>query len=152
MKKQLTLLIALPLFTLSASAQKNYSRAHNRMLDEAKSLYEGGQWLDAAKVYKKLLNVDTTFADVYYEIGMCETNIPGMRERSAAHFEQAARHGNLEAKFQVALARHQQQRFDEELRLLAEYRRGKDRVTPDSEVDRHMMIANTAKELTTFPV
>src|SRR6185295_18663627 len=128
MKKQLTLLVALPLMILSASAQNNYTRAHNRMLDEAKGLYEGAQWVDAAKIYKKLLPVDTSFADVYYEIGICETKIPGMRERSVGHFEQAARHGSIEAKLQVALARHRQQRFDEELRLLAEYRRGKERM------------------------
>jgi hypothetical protein len=151
MKKQLFLLFALPLMTHSAMAQKNYGRAHNRMLDEAKGLYEAGQWVDAAKVYKKLLNVDTTFADVYYEMGVCETKIPGMRERSVGHFEHAARHGSQEAKFQVALARHRQHRFDDELRLLAEYRRGKDRMVADAEVDRHMAIANTAKELTTFP-
>ncbi len=137
--------------TASAFAQQGYTRIHNKMLEDAKSLYAGSQWLEAQKVYKKLLSVDTAFADVYYEIGVCETHLPGQRERAVTHFEQAARHGSLEAQYQLALTRHKEERFDEEIGLLTAYKQGTVREIDNTEIDRRISIANTAKELKSFP-
>ena len=149
--KTILSLLGAVLITASAIAQQGYTRVQNKILDDAKSLYVGSQWLEAQKVYKKLLFVDTTYADVYYEIGVCETHLPGQRERAVAHFEQAARHGSLEAQYQLALTRHKDERFDEEIQLLTAYKQGTDREIDNTEVDRRIAIANTAKELATFP-
>ncbi|MFT3884159.1 MAG: hypothetical protein QM724_01640 [Flavobacteriales bacterium] len=136
----------------AAQAQTGYTRTHNRMFDEAHGLYEAEQWVEASKIYKRLLPVDTAFADVYYEMGMCEINIPGQRDKAGPHFEQAVRHGSNEARYQLALQRHRQQRFDEEVALLKEYRTGKDRTADDREVDRRIAMANSARTLTAAPV
>lgn len=136
----------------AAEAQIGYSRTHSRMLDEAHGLYEAEQWVDAAKIYKRLLPVDTTFADVYYELGMCEAHIPGQRDKAVGRFEVAARHGSNEARYQLALLRHRQQRFDEEVALLNEYKKGKERTADDKEVERRIAMANSARALTAAPV
>ncbi len=134
-----------------AQAQKNYARAHERMLDEARGAYEAHQWSDAAKIYRKLVDVDTAFADVAYELAVCLNNMPGQRERSVAYYERAARHGHIEAMFALALFRHRQQRFDEEVRLLNAYKQHDGRMEENVEVDRRIAMANTARELTRNP-
>ena len=40
-------------------AQSGYNRVHSKMLDEAKGLFLNEQWVDAAKVYKRLLDVES---------------------------------------------------------------------------------------------
>lgn len=142
------LLSAALLAALSTSAQRNYARPHERMLDEAKGLYEAGQWSEAAKIYKRLLDVDSTFAEVPFELGICLKNMPGQRERAIGLFEQAARHGHIEALFEVALMRHRQQRFDAEIQLLTTYKQQEGRAVENAEVDRRIAMANTARELT----
>ncbi len=137
--------------TLGASAQTGYSRAHSKMLDEARSLYEAQQWTDAAKIYRRLEDVDTTFGEVAYELAMCFNRIPGQRELAVPRFEQAARNGSLEAKFEVALMRHRQQRFDEAIDQLTAYKQENGRAVNDIEVDRRISMSRTAKELTAFP-
>ncbi len=138
-------------FAWTANAQKGYSRTHSKMLDEAKSLFEAHQWSDAARIYRKLVDVDTTFGEVPYELGICFNHMPGQRELAAAQFERASRNGSIEAKDEVAMMRHLQQRFDEEIVLLNAYKQETSRAVADAEVDRRMGIARTAKELTAFP-
>ena len=60
----------------TVEAQRGYNRAQYNMLDEARVLMEAGQWTDAYRIYKRLVNVDTTFAETFYGIGMCEVNMP----------------------------------------------------------------------------
>ena len=146
-------LSAICLFSLAltTSAQKGYTRTHSKMLDEAKSLYEARQWSDAAKIYRKLADVDTTFGEVAYDLGMCFNKMPGQRDLAAGQFERAARNGSIEAKFEVAMMCHRKQRFDEEIVLLAAYKQETGRALADAEVDRRIGMANIAKELTAFP-
>ena len=136
---------------LTTSAQKGYTRTHSKMLDEAKSLYEARQWSDAAKIYRKLVDVDTTFGEVAYELGMCFNHMPAQRELAAGQFERAARNGSIEAKYEVAMMRHRGQRFDEEISLLNAYKQETGRAVDDAEVSRRIGMANMAKELTAFP-
>jgi hypothetical protein len=133
-------------------AQHGYGRMQYRMLDEARSLVDAGQWEDAYRIYKRLLPLDTAFAEVPYGIGLCETNMPELRDRAAGHFEAAVRNGSLEGKYQLALEYHRQQRFDEEVAQLEEYRKRGGRDMTNEEVDRRLAIARTAKELTAAPV
>ncbi len=135
----------------TACAQQNYTRTHNKMLDDAKGLYEAHQWSDASKIYRKLVDVDTTFAEVPYELGVCLNNMPGYRDKAIGFFERAARDGSIEAKYEVAMMRHRQQRFSEEIQLLTTYKQEAGRAVENAEVDRRIAIANTAKELTSFP-
>lgn len=155
MKKPLQLLAVLFLSHAlcgPAAAQRGYNRTQYAMLDEARTLMESGQWSDAYRIYKRLVDVDTTFSEPYYGIGMCEANMPGKHDIAASHFETASKQGNMEALYQLALCRHRQQRFDEEVGLLGKYKARSGRVVPDSEVDRQITMANTARSLTEKPV
>lgn len=135
----------------TAEAQRGYSRAQYNMLDEARTLMEAGQWADAYRIYKRLVNVDTTFAETYYGIGMCELNMPDKRDRAAERFEVAARYGSVEGVYQLARARHRQQRFAEAITLFEQYRHETGREVRNEEVDRLIEIAHNARSLTADP-
>ncbi len=136
----------------NAQAQRGYSRAQYNMLDQARTLLEAGQWNDAYRIYKRLESVDTTFAETQYGLGLCEVNMPEKRVLAAPHFETAARHGNVEALYQLALTRHRQQRFNEEITLLEQYRMQSRRQVGTPDVERQIATANTARSLTQDPV
>ena len=153
MRNVSTLIILLCLVTGGAvQAQRGYTRAQYNMLDEARTLMEAGQWSDAYRIYKRLAGVDTSFAEPWYGLGMCEVNMPDKRQLAAGRFEIAARHGSVEGLFQLALARHRQERFDEEIALLEQYRSKAGREMANAEVERVAAIARQAKALTSDPV
>ena len=149
--KHLTTLLLIALATAS-SAQQNYSRAHNRMLDEAKVYLANGQYVDATKIYRKLIPVDTTFAEVYFEMGYCLSRVPGMRDRAYAYLERGVALGHTEAHYELATVRHRQQRFDEAIELLVNYKTIFHRGVPDAEIDRMIAMSNTAKQLVQAPL
>ena len=140
------------LVSFEASAQANFKRPHNQLLDQAKIHLANEDYADAAKIYKRLLPVDTSFVEVYYEYGVCLANLPGQKDNAVPHLERAARGGHTEAHYELALARHRQQRFDEEMDLLIRYKQLKFRAVKDLEVERRMAMAVTAKELVRKPV
>lgn len=140
------------LAALPASAQRNYKRAHNTMLDDAKFLLAEGQYLEASKVYRRLLPVDTSFIEVYYELALCELKLPGHEAQAVSHLRKCVAAGHTEATYQLALAEHRRSRFDEELALLTRYRTMTDRLVDDAEVDRRAAMARTAKEMVAQPV
>ncbi len=133
------------------NAQHGYGSSQYNMLDEARSLMEAGQWSDAYRIYKRLVDVDTTFAEPYYGIGMCEANMPDKHDRAAAHFEAAVKLGSVEGIYQLALTRHRQQRFADEVELLQQYKTKGGREVPDGEVDRQAAMAQTARTLSANP-
>lgn len=141
---------------LSASsalqAQKNYKRLHNQMLDQAKVLYANEDHADAARIYKRLLPVDTSFAEVYHEYGLCLLNIPGSRDEATPYFEQAVRHDHTEAYLELGSARHRQHRFDEAEELFERYKNLHFRALNDQEVDERIAMVSTARELVSAPV
>ncbi|MCB0764269.1 MAG: hypothetical protein R2815_13645 [Flavobacteriales bacterium] len=136
----------------SLVAQNNYKRVHNQMLDQAKSYLANEEYAEASKVYKRLLPVDTAFAEVYYEMGECMVNMPNLKDKAVPYFEQAARHGHIEAFYALGLARHRQQRFDAAIDLMEQYKGMNGRRVKDVEVDRHIAMCRTAKELVKTPV
>ncbi len=137
---------------LTAMGQANYTRVHNRMLDEAKVLLAAEDVVEAAKIYRRLELVDTSFAEVAHELGLCYARIPGLRQKAAPLFERALRHGHPEAAYHLGLARHRQERFDEAIDLLGRYKAVKHRMLGDAEVDRAIAICRNAKALVRQPV
>jgi hypothetical protein len=122
------------------------------MLDDAKVLLAEEQFLEAAKIYRRLLPVDTGFVEVRYELAQCEMNIPGNRDKAIMHLEKCAAAGHVEALYDLALMRHRTGRFDEELDLLNRYRAAFNRVHADTEIDRQAATAHVAKEMVKNPV
>lgn len=147
-----TILLPFLLGGTSALAQRGYSGSQYGMLDEAQALVDAKQWADAYLIYSQLVHVDTSFAETWYGIGLCEANMPDKRELAAGHFEKAARHGSIEANFQLALVRHRQQRFDEEIALLEKYKTFSGRDLPNAEVARQIDIATNARNAIAAPV
>ena len=88
------LIVALALCS-SVQAQRGYTHSQYEMLNEARSLLDAGQWSDAYRIYRSLVKIDTTFAETYYGMGMCELNMPDKRSSSASRFEAAARNGSI---------------------------------------------------------
>jgi hypothetical protein len=132
---------------LPGFAQKNYKRQHYQMLDQARQFHGGEEYEQAARFYKKLLPVDTTFAIVAHEYAVCLTNIPGMKDHAAPWFERAVRHNHTEAYFELGLSRHRQMRFAESIELMERYKKLNHRVHKDAEVDRYIAISRNAQEL-----
>lgn len=144
--------LTLVVLTTALAAQVDYKRPHNQMLDQAKAMLAAEEYADAAKIYKRLLPVDTAFVEVYYEYGLCLTNLPGQKDKAVPYLERAMRGGHTEAHIELAIARHRQQRFDEAADLLYKYKALNYRVVRDEEVDRLIAMAVTAKELVRTPV
>ncbi len=138
--------------SLSAGAQEHYKRVHNRMLDDAKVLLAEGQYLEAGKIYRKLLPVDTSFIEVYYELAQCELKLPGQWDRATVHLEKCAAAGHVDATYELALARHRQGRFDEAVQLLQRYKGMMERSVDDKEVDRRIGMAIAASSMVREPV
>ena len=151
MQRTVLSIMALTL-ALVVAAQSGYKRTQNRMLDEAKVLLAMGEYEKAAQLYKRLAPMDTTFAEVYHELGLCQLNLPGQKERSVTAFEHAVRHGHVEARYHLACARHRQQRFDAAVDLFRWYKEGHQRLVNDRDVDHAMDMALTAKMRIKDPV
>lgn len=146
------LTLCLTLAATGAMAQKNYKRVHDQMLDQAKLLLFNEEYAEAAKIYKRLVPVDSAFAEVYYEMGYCLRQIPERRSEAGPYLEQAVRHGHTDALYELALDRHEHMRFDEATALLWRYKEHSMRGVRDEEVHRRIDMAMTAKELVGAPV
>ncbi len=145
-------IVASLLFLQAAHAQQNYKRAHNTMLDDAKILLAEGRYLEASRIYKRLLPVDTNFIEVYYEMAQCEMHLPGQRDQATRHLEKCAAAGHVEATFELADLRHHAARSDEAIALFNRYKTLYGRAMPDAEVDRRIAMARTAKDMMQDPV
>ncbi len=152
MNRTLPIFLILAAAGADAFAQQHYNRTHNRLLDEANAQMAHGEYLSATKIYKKLIPVDTTYAENYYSMGYCLSRVPGQRDRALAYLEKAVTLGHTEAHLELALARHRQQRFEEAIELLVKYKTIFYRAEPDAVVDRHIAMARSAKELVQHPV
>jgi len=151
MKNTLFALLSL-LFTVSVVAQNGYSREDNKKLDNAKQLLDRADHLAAAALYKQLLPIDTSFAEVYYELGLCESHIPSMRENARARFAQAVRHGHVEAHYELAKVLHRQEKLNEAFETYTTYKGLDGRMHDDEEVDHELGKIFVAKDMIQNPV
>ncbi len=147
-----SLTIVLCLATVTAHAQTGYKRMHNRMLDEAKVLLSNGEYQEAAKIYQLLLPVDPEFTEVRYELGLCLAGTSGQRGRAIPLFERCVAEGHTEAHYQLALALHREERFDEAVTLLQQYKDLHYRLVDDPEVERRITMCRTARLLERDPM
>lgn len=146
-----TLLVLLAVSSV-VQAQQNYKRLHNQMLDQAKVLFANEDYEDAARIYKRLLPVDTTFGEVYHEYAVCLLNLPGSRGMAIPFLEQAVRHDHTEAYLELGSARHRQHRFEEAEQLFQRYKKLHFRAVKDEEVDRRIAMVRHAREFVATPV
>src|SRR6188768_1731465 len=95
---------------ISVFAQQGYKKIHNQMLDQAKVLLANEDYEEASKIYKRLLPVDPLFVEVFHEMGVCIVNMPGQKEKAITYFERGVEGHYTESYYELALARHRQQR------------------------------------------
>lgn len=151
-KRPITAWLLCMLLTFGAAAQPGFKRADLRIYDDAMILFEEGAWKEAYQGFKRVIKVDTTYADLHYALGVCALNLPGHRSEAAAHFEAAIRHGNTESLYELAMIRHQEARFDEAINLLDTYRRTPRPRIDREEVDRRIGMAHNARRAMEHPV
>lgn len=135
-----------------AFAQKGYKKVHYQMLDQAKTMMANEDYEEAVKFYKRLVVVDPSFAEVQHDMGYCLVNMPGQKDRAVAYFEKGVEGMYTESFYELGIARHRQQRFDEAVALFDRYRQASGRMVKDQEVERRRAMALNAKELTSIPV
>jgi len=140
------------LISIPAIGQQGYKKIHNQMLDQAKVMLANEDYEDAAKIYKKLLPVDPLFVEVFHDMGVCMANIPGKKDHAVTYFEKGVEGRYTESFYELGLARHRQQRFDDAVALFEQYKLANGRVVPDAEVDRRKAMSLSAKALTMVPV
>ena len=149
---RLTLPLCAFIAALATNGQTVHSNAFARMLDDASGLQSAERWEDAVKVYRRLEIMDSASIEVAYGMGVCLGHIPGEREAAAERFARAVRLGSVEAKYQLALTRNRQQRFDEAVALFDAYRKELKRDVPDEEIGRQARMTTTARQLLAHPV
>lgn len=135
-----------------AFAQQGYKKVHYQMLDQAKVMLANEDYEEAAKIYKRLIVVDPGFAEVQHDMGVCFVNMPGQKDRAVPYFEKGAEFNYNESFYELGLARHRQQRFDEAIALFDQYRQTNGRMITDAEVERRKAMALSAKALTATPI
>lgn len=135
-----------------ALAQHGYRRLHYQMLDQAKTFLAGAEYVEASKLYLRLLPVDPLFMEVQHDLGVCLAHIPGQRDGAVGYFERGVEGGYTESFYELALARHRQQRFEDALHLFDQYKLRYGRMIPDLEVDRRRAMSLSAMALTKAPV
>lgn len=135
-----------------AHAQKGFKAMHHRMHDQAKILLAAEDHEEAAKIYKRIVAIDTNFAQVTHEYGVCLANIPELRENAVPLFERAVRQNFTESYLELGLARHRQHRFAEAINLMERYKKLNFRMVKDHEVDRYITMAKSGQELVKHPV
>ncbi len=151
MQRYYTIALLLMIGT-GAMAQQGYKKVHYQMLDQAKVLLANEDYEEAAKVYKRLLPVDPLFVEVQHDMGVCLVNLPGQKDRAVQYFERGVEGNYIESFYELALARHRQQRFDDAVALFDQYRQRNGRMVKDVEVERRKAMSIHAKELTAAPV
>ncbi|HQV76665.1 MAG TPA: hypothetical protein PLE78_14325 [Flavobacteriales bacterium] len=151
MKRTLNALLILLVGT-SAFAQQGYKKVHFQMLDQAKAMLADEDFEEAVKIYKRLSPVDPDFVEVQHDLGVCLANIPSKREGASIYFERGVEARYTESYYQLALARHRQQRFDEAVVLFDQYKLSNGRIVDDKEVDHRKAMSLSAKALTMDPV
>ena len=115
------------------------------MLDQAKAMLADEDFEEAVKIYKRLSPVDPDFVEVQHDLGVCLANIPSKREGASIYFERGVEARYTESYYQLALARHRQQRFDEAVVLFDQYKLSNGRIVDDKEVDHRKAMSLSAK-------
>src|SRR5690606_20215795 len=105
-----------------------------------------------AKIYKRIIAIDTNFAQVSHEYGVCLANIPELREQAVPFLERSVRQNFTESYLELGLARHRQHRFSEAIELMERYKKLNFRMVKDHEVDHYITMAKSGRELVKDPV
>lgn len=120
---------------------------------EAENDYHAGNYLDAMKVYKKLLEQEPNNIDYHYKAGLCylKTNID--KSISVKYFEWIIKQPkfNNEVWYSLGEAYHYSYRFEEAIKAFNHYKQGAGNANR-AKADKQIAECKTAEELIKHPV
>jgi hypothetical protein len=120
--------------------------------EDAKEHFKFGNFIDALKVYEKLMELDPKNADYPYKAGLCILFTERDKSRAIKYLESAdERKADPDVKFYLGKAYHYNLKLDEALEAFNKYIE-KGEGTKIKEVDREMKMVKNAKKLIQTPI
>lgn len=151
MKKSVILILALLSFS-EIFSQKNYTRLHRDVFDEATINFYDEDYPTALSIYEQLYVIDTSFNEINYLIGACMINIRGKEDDAFPYLIVAVEGDIKEANFWLARAYHIRMDFDNAIKYYKYYEHFPEKEISDEEIKRFLEISIRAKEMVSNPV
>ena len=151
MKKTLLIIIVNLCFTTSYS-QKNYSRQHHNVFDEATLYYNEGDYETALSIYEELYIIDTSYNEINYRIGACMINIRGKEDKAFPYLGRAVVGDIKEANYWLGRAYHIKMDFNNAIKYYKFYEHFPEKEIPDEEIKRYIEMSVIAREMVEHPV
>ena len=151
MKKFIILIIALLSF-FEIFSQKNYTRLHRDVLDEATLYFYNEDYPTALAIYEQLYVIDTSYNEINYLIGACMINIRGKEDGAFPYLTIAVEGDIKEANFWLARAYHIRMEFENAIKYYKYYEHFPEKEIPDEELKRYLEISVRAKKMVSHPV
>ena len=151
MKRTVVIFLVLMSFS-EIFSQKNYTRLHRDVLDEANLYFYDEDYQTALSIYEQLYDIDTSYNEINYLIGACLINIRG-KEDDAFHYLNKAVNGDIkEANFWLARAYHIRMDFENAIKYYKYYEHLPEKEIPEEEIKRYLEISIRAKKMVKNPV
>ncbi len=120
--------------------------------DAAKEHFKFGNYIDALKVYTKLIEKDPKNADYPYKAGLCIMFREGDKSKAIKYLEIASqRKADPDVDFYLGKAYHYNYKFDKALETFKKYKTS-GAGTKQKEVDREIEMVNNAKKIVQSPI
>ncbi|RLD27558.1 MAG: hypothetical protein DRI54_00890 [Bacteroidetes bacterium] len=146
-------ILFLAIFSFSESfSQKNYTRLHRDVLEEATLYFYEEDYQTALSIYEQLYVIDSSFNEINYLIGACMINIRGKEDDAFPYLEIAVEGDIKEANFWFARAYHIRMDFENAIKYYKVYEHFPEKEVSDEEIKRFLEISIRAEEMISNPV
>ncbi|PCJ84847.1 MAG: hypothetical protein COA57_08605 [Flavobacteriales bacterium] len=153
MKKIISLLIAFTIASPAIFAQKNYTWAQKRKLNEANYLFDLTDYHSALGIYNELYQIDSLWPELNHRIGVCIFESSREKLQALNYFEKASAGDFTEAHYYLARCYHLQSKFNNAISLYLKYKNDNDVLKVSlEELDRLIKISERAKQMTANPI
>jgi tetratricopeptide (TPR) repeat protein len=145
------LVLAGLLFASTVQAGGTLNKQQLKALEDADIYFEIGDYHTALGVYNQLYEVDSSYKQLSYKIGVC---LYQLREpmKAEPYLEHAKRKGEKEAYYYLSAIYHLKEEFDAEIALLQQYKNFNiEHEVPLERVNKLIESANYAKDLMRKP-
>lgn len=150
--KKIILVILLLSATIELYSQKNYSRKHRDVFEEAKLYFYDGDYETALSIFEQLYVIDTTYNEINYMIGACMINIRGKENQAFDYLARAVVGDIKEANFWLARAYHFKMDFTNAIKYYKYYEHFPEKEIPDEEIKRYIEMSVIARVMIENPV
>lgn len=132
-------------------AQQNYKKEHKKKYEMANILLDLDDYSGALEIYEELHPLDSSYADIYYKMGVCNFHMRD-RQRAGDLLEEARALGSTESYFYLGQLYHLRSQFEDAIKLYRYYKVKPDKVVPNEEVDWHIEITQRAIDYVENPI